>query len=160
MSYKSENETDKFIYDDCYIGGFSHGDDGIMLTLGALIVKADNSQNSNYTDSYADTLAAKFVGGRLLGGVRDGYKYYDANEVLQREVPDYVLSDGELADLTEKLEGAYLYEVKKDDDTHFILGIEFTDAEDNTVGDSYRLRLVCDSAEYEWERYLNRVQRI
>jgi hypothetical protein len=62
-------------------------------------------------------------------------------------------------------EGAYLYRMDRaaDDSTdnrqHYILGIEFADEEESAMGDSYQLYFVFDRAVFEWERYMNRVER-
>lgn len=71
----------------------------------ALIVRADNSQNTNYTESYAGTTKIRITDGKLIRCVRDGYKYYDANDVLQSEVPDYELSVAETTDFPKPVKG-------------------------------------------------------
>ena len=53
--FVSTNEFDKFGYDDCLVKSIRETASGLVLELEALIVRARNSQNTNYTDSYADT---------------------------------------------------------------------------------------------------------
>ena len=162
MAFKSINEIEKFRFDDCQISRFEVNEQGIELELEALIVKADNSQNANYTESYAATTRMQLVSGKILHGKKDGYKYYDANDVLISEVADTELTEDELGVFPKQCAGAYLYEMKKESEAEdgfaYTLGIEFEDPEDGTVGDSYRLRVAFVKAVVTWERYMNRVQ--
>ena len=92
VAYKSVDELEHFRFDDCQIDTFAVTENGVELMVEALIVRADNSQNTNYTESYAGTTKIRITDGKLIRCVRDGYKYYDANDVLQYEVPHYELS--------------------------------------------------------------------
>ena len=90
--------------------------------------------------------------------MKDGYRYYDANDVLVSEVPDEELSPEEAAGFPARCEGAYLFEMEKTEGG-YRLGIEFEDPEDHTVGASYQVFVSCESVACAWERYLNRVQQ-
>jgi hypothetical protein len=165
MKYKAVDEIEKFRYDDCQISAFRVDADCITLELEALIVKSDNSQNTNFTESYAGTVTARFIGGKITGGVKDGFKLYDANERLIKEVADERLSDDELKGFPKLCEGAYLYGIDKEDAAakedgrqQYALSIEFANEEENVMGDSYRLDIEFEKAVFEWERYMNRVQ--
>jgi hypothetical protein len=174
MSFKSVDEIENFRFDDCQIASFKVESECIRLELEALIVKSNNSQNTNFTESYAGTVIARFMGGRILKGIKDGFKLYDANENLIKEVEDTKLDEEEIKSFPKLCEGAYLYRVDradkdiKDDEEksgsaehhkqHYILSIEFADEEESAMGDSYQLDIVFDKAVFEWERYMNRVQ--
>ena len=164
MGFKSVNEIEKFTFDDCVVSSFKANEAGIILVLEALIVDSNNSQNTNYTESYADTTTVRLLDGKIISAKKDGYKYYDANEVLLEEVPDTVLSDEETDNIIKTCEGAYLYYMEKDADNLsseniYNIGLEFTDEEDNTAADSYEIKVSFKEAIFTWERYLNRVQR-
>lgn len=164
MGFKSVNEIEKFTFDDCVISSFKVNEAGIILVLEALIVDSNNSQNTNYTESYADTTTVRLLDGKIISAKKDGYRYYDANEVLMEEVPDTVLSDVETENIIKICEGAYLYYMEKDADNEsseniYNIGLEFTDEEDNTAADSYEIKVSFKEAIFAWERYLNRVQR-
>ncbi len=162
MSFKSVDEIEQFRFDDCQISRFELNDTGIGLELEALIVKSNNSQNANYTDSYAGTTYVRLVDGRIIDAVKDGYRYYDANDVLIREVADTALSEEEIKAFPKLCEGAYLYVLDKDKEEngmyYYTLGVEFADETDNTMADSYSLHIVFSKAVFEWEKYMNRVQ--
>lgn len=157
MAYKSVDEIEEFRFDDCQISRFQVSAQGAELEVEALIVRANNSQNTNYTESYADTTRIYMQDGRIDRIIQDGYRYYDANDVLISEVPDEVLPEAELADFPKKCAGAYLYEMQRIPEG-YMLGVEFEDPEDHTVGASYRIYISCETVTCTWERYMNRVQ--
>lgn len=162
MKYKSVNEIEKFSFEDCVINKFEVADDIICLELEALRVMPDNSQNTNYTESYARTTTARFLGGKIIGGVKEGYRYYNANDELIKEMPDEPLEEKELLELIKSCGGAYLFSMTKKDEVEglysYSMGIEFAD-EDNVMADSYQLELVFEKAVFEWDFYMNRVQK-
>ena len=51
VAYKSVDELEHFRFDDCQIDTFAVTENGVELMVEALIVRADNSQNTNYTES-------------------------------------------------------------------------------------------------------------
>ncbi|MGN0436613.1 MAG: hypothetical protein ACI4D8_08295 [Wujia sp.] len=162
MSFQSINEIEHFCFDDCVLTGFEVTGSQINLELEALIVRSNNSQNTNFTESYAGTTTVRLIGGRLISGVKDGLKYYNADGKLLSEIPDEKLSQKRLMDLPSEAVGAYLYSMEKDKEEnglfYYTLGIEFVDELDNTMSDSYRLMVSFEKAVFSWEHYMNRVQ--
>lgn len=164
MKFKAVNEIEKFSFEDCVINKFEVQNDLVRLELEALIVKPDNSQNTNYTESYAGTTEVRLIGGKILSGVKEGYKYYNADDVIISEIPDEPLTDEQILDLVKICGGAYLFSmVKKEEASNqyvYSVGIEFSDEEEaNTMGESYLLEVAFEKAVFEWDFYMNRVQR-
>lgn len=157
MAYKSIDEIDRFRFDDCRIHEFRVEPHGLSLEVEALIVRANNSQNTNYTESYADVTEISVKGGRIEKIIKDGYRYYDADDVLLSEVPDQILQETEQKAFPATCEGAYLYEITRLPEG-YRLGIEFEDPEDHTASDSYQVLVNGESIVCTWERYMNRVQ--
>ncbi len=159
MSFQSVNELEQFSFQDAQIKKFAVSEELISFELEAVIVKARNSQNANFTDSYAGTLSMRLLGGNIQKAVKEGYKYYDANDVLVEEVPDTPLSDAEIAALIKGSKDYYLFDVVKveDDqnDTGHFLYLFGIDADEET---SYWFQIEFDKSLLEWERYMNRVQ--
>lgn len=162
MKYKSINEIEKFSFEDCMISRFEIRNDMLYLEVEALIVRADNSQNTNYTESYAGKTIIRMVDGKILSGVKDGYRYYNANDELIKETPDESLTEGQILELARACQGAYLFSMvkkeEKDNLYFYSMGIEFAD-EENTMEDSYQLEVSFEKAIFEWDFYMNRVQR-
>ncbi|MBP5197957.1 MAG: hypothetical protein J6033_02780 [Lachnospiraceae bacterium] len=136
---------------------FLQKEDGIELVLEALIIKANNSQNANFTDSYAKTTRLLFENGKVTDIKKEGYKYYNADGVLIDEKPDETVDGDEWKNLLKYLEGAYLVEVTKEENGYRLI-VESTD-EMGFSADSYRIALNAESVTANWDGYMNRVQR-
>ncbi len=165
MKYTSVNEVENFSFEDCQISRFQIGENQIEIEVEALIVKPNNSQNSNYTESYAGTTRIQMKGGKLLSGLKDGYKFYDANDVLQEEKPDEKLTLAQIEAILKSSKDAYLYSLqlcKEEEDTfYYTMGIEFVSEEayDTIPADSYQIEISCRKLVISWDFYMNRVQR-
>jgi hypothetical protein len=159
MAFSAVNELEQFGFADAQIKAFKREEHSITMTLEAVIVKAGNSQNSNYTDSYAGTLSMHLSGANIQKAVKEGYRYYDANDVLVEEVPDEPLTEKQLDALLAGCEDYYMFDVVKVDDaqnkTGHFLYLFGLDADEDT---SYWLQIEFDRSVLSWERYMNRVQ--
>lgn len=159
MGFQSVNELEQFSFQDAQIKDFQVSEGLIFFELEAVIVKARNSQNANFTDSYAGTLSMRLLGGKIQKAVKEGYKYYDANDNLVEEVPDEALSGEEIAALVKASKDYYLFDVVKVEDdqntTGHFLYLFGLDADEET---SYWFQIEFEKSILEWERYMNRVQ--
>lgn len=166
MKFKSVNEFDQFSFRDCQIGSFRVTEDCITLELEALIVLPSNSQNRNYTESYAGTTRLRLTAGKLLSGVKEGFRYFDADGRLLRETPDAPLDAAALQELPARCEGAFLFALTPAAPQHapslLTLAIELPPAEpyDTLPTDSYLLTTSFEKAIFEWDHYMNRVQEL
>ena len=84
---------------------------------------------------------------RIVAVTEEGYKIYNADGVLQQEVPDRALDPGEYAQLCEKLEDAVVYELKKAGDRYRIA----IDGEEH----AYTLEVKGSGDSEEWQRFMN-----
>ena len=162
--FTTKNETEHFSYEDCVIREFEVSEEGIVLTAEALIVEPKNSQNTNFTRSYADLAKIVFEGGKIRKAVREGYKRYDADDRLLEEIPDEELEKEELGTLLSGIRGQYLYDLKEagneDGKRSLVLGIEMTTEDLTGVdADSFQILVECSDVTISWERYLNRIQQ-
>lgn len=154
--FKSVNEINNLSFEDCVFCGLECSEDGFTLELEALIIKANNSQNSNFTDSYAGTSFLKFENGKIIRARKAGYRYYNADGKLMKEVPDEPVEDQEINALLKVLRGSYLVAVEAQENG-FLLEIEMAD--EDGCGNSYLFDVECSGTVVTWERYMNRVQR-
>lgn len=157
MGYISINETDKFGYSDCVINKATIDESGIRLELEALIVKSANSQNSNYTDSYAGDTVCILKNAKIYKILKVGYKYYDANDRLIEEMPDEVMQfdNGELSQI---MAGAYLPEFIDNGDGNYSVVVEMASEDISENTDEYIIEVNCEEVSMSWEQYMNRVQ--
>jgi len=155
MKYVSTNEIDKFGYADCQINSVKLADDTLNLILDALIVKKDNSQNSNYTESYAAESIMELKNFKIEGIIKEGYKYYDANDRLIEEHPDEPV-DVESFNLKAVFEGAYLPSLEERDGK-YAMEVELAGEDISEVTDTYEVTFTCDEIKVSWDQYMNRV---
>ena len=155
--YTSVNETDKFGYNDCVLNRAELGNGFLSLSLEALIVKGDNSQNSNYTDSYAGESVMTFEGVKVVSLIRQGMKYFDADDHLINEVPDEELNVI-LTDIPSLLSKKFLLEVSRKEGKLYSLQVETPIEEYGDISDIYELTVESDKVTVTWEKYMNRVQ--
>ncbi len=155
--FKSIDEIHKFSYEDCVLTGMEWAEDGLLFEVEALIVKENNSQNSNFTESYAGPAVIKLVDGRITDVIKTGFKYYDADGQLLKTVPDEAESPLVWESLFKTFPGNYLPSLEAVDGG-YIIEIEMSE-EDGTQGNSYLLKLEASSVIVTWDKYLNRVGR-
>lgn len=155
--FKSIDELDKFSFDDCVLGEIEKAEDGLIFYVSALIVKPNNSQNTNFTESYAGDTKIFLEGAGVESLVKSGYKYYDANGVLIKTIPDEVIPKPAWESLIKTFSGNYLPSLSKEGDK-YVAEIEMVD-EDGSQGDTYVATLSGKTVTITWEKYLNRVQR-
>lgn len=154
--FKSINETDKFRYDDCIINKFVVDDKGILMEVEALIVKAENSQNSNYTESYAADTTITMNGAKITKVIKDGYKRYDANDNLIEKVEDVEVSF-ESEKFMKLFEGQCLLAIDCIEDRIYEIRMGLYDEDPTVMTDSYCFVVECPKVDITWERYMNRV---
>lgn len=162
MSFVSINEIESFRYDDCYIIGRKDTGSDMVLEVKALIVKGDNSQNANFTDSYADVAQIILKKGSIVKGIKDGIKRYDADGKLIEEIEDVILDNDNLSQLCNNLEGMYLQEIERVNDTDdYVIFTERASDEpyETFSSDTYQIKVHCDGITIRWDRYLNRVEQ-
>ena len=163
MAFRSVNEIDQFSFRDCIIRKFDIGDD-VILELEALIVLPNNSQNTNFTKSYAGPVTMRLKGGVIRSAVKEGYKYRDVNGRILEEIPDRTLTKEEIAELPKLCEGQYLYDMQKLAEDNgiqtWVLGVECPQQEefDTLVTDSWQIAVSFTEAVFTWEFYMNRVE--
>lgn len=160
--FKSENELDKFIFDDCVVNNVILTDTEMIFELEALIVGERNSQNTNFTKSYADTAKMVLSDVEINSMVIAGYKVYDADDNLVETIDDKEILVDEYSKHFDAMKGAYLYRVLEDssEDGKFTYDIEIESAYDNVQdlrSDTYVINASFSKSLISWDRYLNRV---
>ena len=156
--FKSVNELNQLCFDDCVIADFEKAEDGLIVNVEALIIKANNSQNTNYTESYAGSTVIKISEATVTDISKCGYRYYDADGKLIREVPDEPVNMLQWDSLIKSFSGNYLPSLEKEGQ-EYLLEIEMTDEEDGCQGYTYLMRVKGTDITVTWDKYLNRVQK-
>ena len=188
MSFCSVNELHKFSFEDCVVVKAYLTGGQVRFSLEAVRVKPDNSQNKNYTESYADTSELDLKKPSVLSLVKEGWRMYNADGVLEQEVPDETVPADAFSSVAERLTGAYLFSVKELPAGGAAGGDAGNTAGDNAGGqagddaggvrrtavlrfeippevefdtaptESYELTVSFTDSYLRWDRYLNKVQ--
>ncbi|MCR5666299.1 MAG: hypothetical protein K6G01_05670 [Eubacterium sp.] len=159
MAYRSVDEIEQFSFEDCQISKVEKTPDGICFVVDALIVRPQNSQNTQFTESYADTAAIQIEQVSNLRVAKEGYRYYDADDRLIEEVPDQPLNEEEITAVLRQSSGAYLFEVQSQGE-NLTMRVEFADAtdQDPLASTTYEFKMQYKEIVITWDKYLNRVQ--
>ena len=155
--FKSVDEINNFSFEDCVLTGMERAEDGLILDVEALIVRENNSQNTNFTESYAGPTKIKFENCKITNLIKVGFKYYNADGLLIKTVPDEEISKLQWESLFKSFPGNYLADIETGDG-YYIIVIEMSE-EDGTQGNSYLIKAEASSTIVTWDKYLNRVGR-
>lgn len=165
MGFRSVNEIHHFDFQDAIIKSYKEKDDNAIFEVEALIVEPENSQNENFTKSYADVTKITLKEAKLISAIKDGYKHYDANDKLLEEIPDTNLEKSSIETILKNSKGSYLFAVDACKESteelfvyNFSIEIPSKEAYDTCPTVSYQIKFSFKEAVFNWERYLNRVQ--
>lgn len=156
MGFVSINELQNFSYKDSYITEADFSNHTIVLEVNALIVRSENSQNSNFTDSYCDVAILRVENYSIVKLTKLGYRKYDANDKLIEEVADEEIAYA-VVNLKELFTKSFITAVVKKENGA-VLRIELPDEDPSAITEEYELEITCGDIKISWDRYLNRVQ--
>ena len=167
MAFVSVNELENFSFEDCQISEVSFENDKIIFSLEALLVRANNSQNSNYTESYADKSILTLEDAKILSIIEEGYRTYDAEDRLVDEVPDKEIEEIKYEELISSFGEQYLCmaqcEEKTKENSIYIFEVDTGTLNEAGLTDpylpTYLVKIAFTKSTIEWERYLNKVQK-
>lgn len=157
MRFSLENAIEQFDFKDASLESFQK-DDALTMSLVAAIGKGTNPLNEEYVDRYIDVLQLRFLGGKILSILKEGYKYYDANDVLQLQVPDQEISPLEYDAVIRECVANKAY-VFRMEETRVEQGYQYTiyfdiEKEETTT---YLITIAFEKSVAEWEFFQNRV---
>lgn len=158
MGYRVVNEVNNFDYRDSYTTQAEINGKSIVLHVEALIVKSNNSANSNYTNSYAAESRIEFTNATITKLVKLGYRRFDANDNLIEEIKDKEEPFAAI-DMEKLMSKVFVTGIEKaeNSDSIYHLMIELPDEEPGAITDEYDIEIVCDEIITSWDSYMNRV---
>ena len=119
--------------------------------------KHNNPSNDTLTDRYLDDTELRFKSPVITRFLLEGAKYYDANNVLQREVPDQDIPEEQFKEIFRKIQedGKVFVVTPKPAKNGGACCCEIAvDVEEDT----YWIEVEFEKAVVEWEHFLNKVQ--
>ena len=147
MSFFTENEVEHFDFSEAHISELRFGLGPFYMLLDNVKILEANSCNRDVRTMRTNGLTFRITDPQVVAVTEEGYTLYNANGVLQREVPDRALDPQEYANLCKNLEDAVIYELKKEDDIYRIS----IDGEER----AYTLEIRGSGDTEEWERFMN-----
>lgn len=155
MRFETKNSLRLFRFDEVTLKEISFSDNNCTLVLEALIVKANHPQNEECVERFADISNLRFLQGKLVNIVKEGYKYYDANGNLKEEKPDESISKVAYDGILRQCKDVVLFDIvaikEQEGDCLYQIGIDLNEEE------TYWLDIACEGTVMEWEKFLNRV---
>lgn len=166
MRFSLENSFDQFEFRDAQVLSWT-GQGSIQIEVAAAIGKATNPLNEEYVDRYIETLQIRLINAKISSMYKEGYKYYDANDVLQTEVPDQEILPVQQDAILKKFSSAksYLFRVEQCKDSKesayqycFYVDVEDADSSEfEPTGETYLITVQFEKSVQEWEYFQNRV---
>lgn len=157
MRFQTANALHLFNFEEVTIKQIEGRKDSITVVMDALIVKGHNPNNEEYVDRYADTANVRFINGSIKEILKEGYKYYDANDRLMEEEPDKPIPVSEYEALLKKCVDVYLFDIValqvSEGAYEYQLGIDLNES------DTYWVTIQCSETIVEWEKFKNKVMK-
>ncbi len=155
MKFKTAGELQNFSFDDAVIRELTVDEGQITFLFEGAIVKAGNSQNTRMQDMYCGEICLQLQNAHILKIIKEGYKYYDANDQLQEEVPNEEVPAPAQASVLERCGSGTLFTIvrEQDDDAVYGFGIDVPQKEDEDEIDTYWLCLKFQQDQEQWDRF-------
>lgn len=147
MGFFTENEVETFDFGEAHVAELRFGLGPFYMLLDNVKILEKNSCNRDVRTMRTNGLMFRIIDPQIVDVTEEGYKIYNADGVLQQEVPDRVVDPGEYAPLCEQLEDAVVYELKKEGDIYRIA----IDGEEH----AYTLEIKGSGDSEEWQRFMN-----
>ena len=147
MGFFTENEVETFDFGEAHIGELRFGLGPFYMLLDNVKILEKNSCNRDVRTMRTNGLTFRIIDPQIVSVTEEGCKIYNADGVLQREVPDRAVEPDEYAKLCELLEDAVIYELKKEGDIYRIS----IDGEEH----AYTLEVKGSGDSEEWDRFMN-----
>ena len=147
MGFFTENEVETFDFGEAHIGELRFGLGSFCMLLDNVKILESNSCNRDVRTMRTNGLTFRIAEAQILSVIEEGYRIYNADGILQREVADRTVEPEEYAKLCELLEGAVIYELKKEDGIYRIS----IDGEEH----AYTFLVKGSGDSEEWNRFMN-----
>ena len=93
MRFHTENEFDNFDFRESYLQGIVQMSGSFRATIDQVKIKPENSKNRDIRMMRTNNLELHIADAVVTSIVEEGVKIYNADEVLQQEIPDRVLDE-------------------------------------------------------------------
>lgn len=160
MKYKCTDHLNQFWFRDAQIKKWECGEGRMTWLLTGVVARYNNPSNDMLTDRYIDTAQIRFRDVKITRFFLEGAKYYDANNVLLREVPDTEILPEDYEKVFRLFHDSIVFWLKEKEPSAggtccCEVGIDVTDEETDETA-TYWIEMEYDKAVTEWEHFLNK----
>lgn len=154
MRFIVENSFAAFSFKDANIVSWEMHEQHMQMQLNGVIALANNPCNEEMVDRYVDVVQLRMRNVSIKNMLIEGYKYYDANDVLQEEVPDQVIPVIDYPKIIKECsqQQGFLFQIEEEIKGEEKLYHFSIDVEEKT----YLVTLQMEKAIMEWDRFMNR----
>lgn len=154
MKYKCENELHTFNFKDFGISEIKLSDGKINIYTEGGVARYDNSCNETLEERYISECEIQMINCQIDKFVLEGGKYYNADDVLLKEVPDTVIEKDKYQDTVNKFkeEGVIFFFSGKMED-----GKYKTEMAVDVESDTYWLNITSEKVIVGFDRFMNKV---
>ncbi len=147
MGYYTKNEIENFAFTQAQIFEIKEYRDQIILDLGYVIIKANNSCNRDVFDMGTNELRLRLYEVSDIQITRLGCKIYNADGKLMSESPDEVLKKGQQEQIFEAWNGGLAQiSAMRHEAGKYSFDVE-------TEEDLYLFEVIATENSQEWERF-------
>ena len=104
MGFFTENEVETFDFGEAHIGELRFGLGPFYMLLDNVKILESNSCNRDVRTMRTNGLTFRIAEAQILSVIEEGYRIYNADGILQREVADRTVESEDYAKLCELLE--------------------------------------------------------
>ena len=154
MKYTTTNEFEQFEFGEAHISDIQIVEERFFLLLDNVKILPDNSCNRDIRKMRTNELFFKVTNGTMTSLIEEGYKLYDANGKLTREIEDREVVASEYKEITDEFIDGMVYEVEKTilEDKNQVQYRFVIDAANERT---YTMIVLGDGDLEEWDRFLN-----
>ena len=154
MKYTTTNEFEQFEFGEAHISDIQIVEERFFLLLDNVKILPDNSCNRDIRKMRTNELFFKVTNGTMTSLIEEGYKLYDANGKLTREIEDREVAVSEYKEITDEFIDGMVYEVEKTilEDKNQVQYRFVIDAANERT---YTMIVLGDGDLEEWDRFLN-----
>lgn len=147
MKFHTENETDTFDFHEAYVEELRFGPGVFFLLLDNVKILEANSRNRDVRTMRTNGLEFRIRDAQVSAVIEEGYKVYNADGALQRDIPDRTVEPSEYNELCRMLCGSSVYELRHDG-SEYVLAL---DGEEH----GYTIFVKGSGDDEDWNRFMN-----
>lgn len=157
MSYQLINKLQQFSFQHGSMLSCKWNDTNLYMEIDGAVANDNNDYNNRSVNTYISTLSLQFFEAKVEELLLEGYKYYDANNVLLDEVPDKTIDPEKLDEIMRLCESGYIANAKilESKNQRFFQQFQIDAVDSN---DTYCFTISFKKSVASWERFMQKAE--